>query len=387
MKLAELVARVPTVRLAGAADNERILDFFEREPMRTTGFAVQYRRRPDFFALLRCQGDRAHVLVSEDRAGRIQGVGTLSLRPAWIDGEPTTVGTFGDLRVRLDRDLAAQWRRLFGGLVAQAAEIDELADCAHWLTVVLDDNLPARRALAGARGGLPRVERLAPFTMRNLLLRLPRRRRRDPRWRVAPAGASDRAALEAFFEEENRRLPFGFRGELERRLRCWPRLRLADFALGRDDGGIVACVAPWSPLEAKQTVVSRLPPALRALGKASSWLPVPPLRVPAAGEPVRALYLTHLVFAQRLDAAARRSVFRALLDHLFDGWEDPDWHCVALCDFAAWDLGAELRGFVQQTVPISVYAVSPDANGDGATARNGAPAMSAVPPAFEMAMV
>jgi hypothetical protein len=66
-----------------------------------------------------------------------------------------------------------------------------------------------------------------------------------------------------------------------------------------------------------------------------------------------------------------------MLDHLFDRWQNADWHCVALCDFADWGLGAALRGFVQQTVPISIYAVGPAA---GAS-------RPADPPAFEMAMV
>jgi len=55
MKLAELVARYPDTRLATPADNAPILDFFERTPMHTPAFDVQYTRRPDFFTLLRYQ--------------------------------------------------------------------------------------------------------------------------------------------------------------------------------------------------------------------------------------------------------------------------------------------------------------------------------------------
>jgi len=384
MRLADFVSRVPMVRLATEADNARILDFFERAPMQTTGFAVQYRRRPDFFRLPRYQGDRAFVLLSDDGNGGVRGVGTLSLRPGWIDGRPTTVGYLGDLRVKLDRALSARWRSLFGELIARAGEIEELADCTHWFTTVLDDNRLARRALASSRRGLPRLAHIASFTMRNLLLRLPRLLRRQSRWHVATAGPGDRALLGAFFEDENRRLHFGFRGEFERRLGCWHGLSIADFVYAADDRGVVACVAPWSPAPVKQTVVSRLPLALRALGRVSSWLPSKPIRLPEPGEPLRTPYLTHLVFAERLGGEARRSVFRAMLDHLFDRWqqpEKPDWHCVALCDFAAWGLGAALRGFVQQTVPISVYSVlSPASGPTEARALAG-------PPAFEMAMV
>lgn len=383
MRLADLVARVPTARLATQADNARILEFFEAAPMRTTGFAVQYRRRPDFFRLLRYQGDRAFVIVSDDGQGGVQGVGTISLRPGWIDGRPTTIGYLGDLRMKFERALPTRWRQLFGELIARAGEIEELADCTHWFTTVLDDNRLARRALGSSRAGQPSLARLAPFTMRNLLMRLPRVRRRHSRWHVAAAGPGDRALLGDFFEQENQRLPFGFRGELERRLGCWDGLSISDFVYAADDRGVVACVAPWSPTPAKQTVVSRVPPSLRGLGRVSAWLPSPPIRIPEPGEPLRTPYLTHLVFAERLDPTARAAVFRAMLDHLFDRWRSADWHCVALCDFQAWGLGTALRGFVQQTVPITVYAVSAPASGRQRTADLPA----AGPPAFEMAMV
>ena len=42
MRLADLVARYPNTRLATPADNARILDFFERTPMHTSAFDVQY---------------------------------------------------------------------------------------------------------------------------------------------------------------------------------------------------------------------------------------------------------------------------------------------------------------------------------------------------------
>ena len=103
MRLAELVARYPNTRLATPADNARILDFFERTPMHTSAFDVQYTRRPDFFTLLRYQSDRAFVIITEDESGGIRSLATASLRPGWVKGQPTTIGYLGDLRVRFDR--------------------------------------------------------------------------------------------------------------------------------------------------------------------------------------------------------------------------------------------------------------------------------------------
>jgi hypothetical protein len=147
---------------------------------------------------------------------------------------------------------------------------------------------------------------------------------------------------------------------------------------------MVACVAPWSPEPVKQTVVSRLPASLRLAGMAGRALPFPPFtnfRVPARGETLRAPVLTHLTFAERLTPEDRAGVFLAMIDLIFDGRSKSDWHCLSLCDFAAWDLGKALKGFVQQTLPITVYAVTAPGSGQAEDLRG------ACPPGFEMAMV
>jgi len=395
MRLAELVARYPNTRLATPADNTRILDFFERTPMHTSAFDVQYTRRPDFFKLLRYQSDRAFVILTEDDAGRVRSLATASLRPGWVSGHPTTIGYFGDLRVRPDRVFSNAWRRLFADLVTRASDIEELADCTHWFTTVIDgnraalaalgnDHRSARTAQSARRSLQPSLVPIGPFTMRNLIMRLPLvgRSRVGGAWEVCDARTADGPALTAFFEEENRLVPLGFRGELARRMLCWDDLSIRDFVYAADDRGIAACMAPWSPSAAKQTIVSRVPTALRLLGRGARALPSPPVRVPEPGEPLRMPYLTHLTFASRLTPDVRARVFRGMLDRLFDRWRGADWHCIAVCDFDAWGLGRALRGFVQQTVPITVYAVVPPGRAPEAGAMT-----SAGPPAFEMAMV
>jgi len=240
MRLAELVARYPNTRLATPADNARILDFFERTPMHTSAFDVQYRRRPDFFRLLRYQSDRAFVILTENNCGDIRGLATASLRPGWADGQPTTIGYLGDLRVRLDRQFSGAWRRLFADLVTCAPHVEEMADCTHWFTTVIDRNRAALAALgAGGPSGQsgrgigrspqPALVPIGPFTMRNLVMRLPLAGRSRPRgsWEVCDARATDTPALTDFFEEENRRVPLGFRGELPRRLLRWEGLSIA----------------------------------------------------------------------------------------------------------------------------------------------------------------
>ena len=301
MRLADFVARTPTARLATPEDNPRILAFFDRAPMGASAFAVQYQRAPDFFHLLRWQSDRSHVFITVDERGAVRSMATVSLRPGWVDDRPTTVGYLGDLRVAFDRASIRRWRRFYGELLACAPEIEELADCTHWYTAVIDDNRLARLAIGHERAGAPVHVPLAAFTMRNLVARLPGFRPRLPRgWRVRSAAAGDAARIDDFFERENRALPLGFRAELGRRLARWDGLSLGDFLVVEDGDELLACAAPWSPAAAKRTVVSRVPVPLALAGRAARiWPGRAPLRVPVAGEPLRMLYLTNLVFARR----------------------------------------------------------------------------------------
>lgn len=390
-----MLAVHPSLRLATPDDNGRILDFFERASMSTSAFDVLYLRRPDFFRLLRLQSDRAYVVLDRDQRGEIRGVGTISLRPGWAEGRPTTIGYLGDLRIAKGRAASRVWRSFFADLVSQTPGIREFADCTHWHTAILDNNRGALAALR-PRAGRPALVPIGPFTMRNLIMRLPLagRHRATGSWKVGAAGPGDEGALQAFFEIENRRAPLGFRGEMARRISHWEGLSIGDFVCASDARGLVACVAPWSPASAKQTVVSRMPAGLRLLALAAKVFPAPPLRIPARGERLRSPYLTHLTFAERLTPEERADVFRAMLDFLFDGWRGADWHCVSFCDFQAWNLGRALKGYMQQTVPITVYAIRPpelfrdpfpdrsQANPPG-RAESGFP----TPPAFEMAMV
>jgi len=386
MRLQDFLSRYPGTRVASAADNERLLEFFEAAPMRTSGFEVRYQRRPDFFRLLAHQGDRAYVVMGEEPDGSVAGVGTLSLRPGWVEGRATTVGYLGDLRVRPGRRRSHLWRRIFAELLAESARVDEVSDCEHWLTAILDGNREARRALDGRHAEAPQLVPLAAFEMRNLMARLPvpwSRWRAHPRLRVFHASAAEAPSLENFLETVNRTRPFGFREPLARRLERWQGLRLEDFVCAADDQGVVACAAPWSPAPVKQTLVSRVPGWLRGLSALTAILPGHPLRVPGAGEALRAPTLTHVCFAERLGEAERVRVFRALLERILVTLADDDWHCLSLCDFRAWGLGRGLRDFVQQTVPISLYAVvAPGRSTDSARAL-----AASGPPAFEMAMV
>ncbi len=93
--------------------------------------------------------------------------------------------TSGDLRVSLDRVFSRRVApAVCGPDHAGARDIEELADCTHWFTTVIDGNRAALAALGNddrsersarrlRRPHQPSLVPIGPFTMRNLVMRLP----------------------------------------------------------------------------------------------------------------------------------------------------------------------------------------------------------------------
>ncbi len=337
---ASTVSSFPGCRLATRADNERLVRFYDRQAMGTSAFEVTYQRAPDFFRLLDHHADESLVFIHEGKGGELDGIATLSLRPGYVGGEPAMVGYLADLRVLPDRQVLRLWRGLYGEIVRAAA-----ARGCHFITAMMEDNTLARSALVSGKRGGPVYAPCGAFAMKNLLAKWPWAR--PPRdVTVTRATMAERNELLTFFEVRQRRRPFGFRDELQRRLERWAGLELGTFLLARRGGELVGCVAPWSPAAAKRTVVSRLPGYLGAMGKLF------PRRLPRAGEPLRILYLSCFEAAE--PHAARALVHAAYAVARRDGY-----HAAALADFDAAPLGPALRGFVSQDVRIALYTVHP----------------------------
>ncbi len=384
MRLSDVIRGVPGARLATPEDDPRVLAFFDESPMGTARFEIAYRRSPEFFRLLRYQADRAFVFLSEGDDARVRGIGSLSVRPGWVDGEPAQVGYLGDLRIAHDRRLLVHWRRAYAELVTRAAELDELGGPTHFVTAVMDENALARAALVRRRRDGPVYLPLSSFRMRTIVARRPWARRRAHPLVARPAVPSDLPAMSALFEARQRARLFGYRGDLERRLRVWDDLGLHRFYVVEDRAGALhGMTAVWAPTRAKTTLVSRLPPELAVAGAIARVLPgVPMVRLPRAGEPLRIGYLTCLELEGSLGARDREHALGALLDEVHRVERRKPWHGLALPEHEGFSLGRALDPFVTNDVPISLYTVHPPG-----TTRAPYDAPRSEPPAFEMALV
>jgi len=179
-----------TFRRAGPEDEPALRSLLHRTPL-PGPIRLSMRKEPDFFAAMAVEGERTDVLLAEERGnGRIVGVGARSEKRCTVNAadEPEVVGYLSSLRIeaqhRGGRVLKAGYQEMERMHAAGAARI--------YATTILEDNVPAIRALTSGRPGLPHYRDFGPFHTLMLSARaLPTRVR--GKHEAADAHAADRA--------------------------------------------------------------------------------------------------------------------------------------------------------------------------------------------------
>lgn len=379
-ELAELFHRHPYASLAGPHDNREILDFFDAAPLGGEGLKIRFVRSPDFFSFVRCRSEDGRVFLGRNGAGRLGAMGTLNLRPAYVNGELATVGYLGDLRVTPDRRLARGWREFYGDLLIEARNMADLGYCRHFLTSVMASN-PAALAALVRNGRNPfSYRKVCDYQMVNVLGRLPSQRARVAGLELSVSTAADMDALTNFLDGENRLAALGFtRAEWPRRLSAWRGFGPESFVIARRGGRIAGCLAPWSPSHAKRIVIERLPPLTR-LGFDVLRLARP--NIPRQGGELEVSYLTHLQITHEEPIEERRRIFRAMLDFAIDEKLAGEASLLSFFDDLSAPLMPASMPYLLQRSEMALYLVTPRSGKDSADGELGR-----LPPGFEIALV
>jgi hypothetical protein len=380
MDLASYVARYPNVRLAGRADNERILAFYRGLGMQGGGFNILFVKDPDYFRFLDCESAAHAVGIVEDDDGNVEGMFAFGIRPCYVEGRREHVVHVSDLRFtsRRKRKSKFEWKTMARDLCDELPTIDDFKGARYLLGSFVMANEKARKAIASQEAPFD-ISPLANYKMVNLLARKPlkwaglRRTKGDPGVEVSRGSEADREDLRQFLDRQARRRALGyvFDGpdeELGRRLRVWDGFTMGSFFIARDTGAgagagasagagaILGCFAVWDPSAVRRIIVDRFPPALAAVASV-----IRPLarKIPRPGEALRILYLTTQELDLELPATRRAAVFAALLDALADSGVAKDFHMVAMCDYDNETLlpRVEPNYFTTQT-PTLLYQLS-----------------------------
>lgn len=230
------------IELAGKGDDAALRRLLQETPV---GGAVSlgFQREPDFFLAAEVEGERHQTIVARDEHG-LHGLGSRSVRTAWVNGCPQRLGYLSQLRI------AAGWRGRPGWLQAGYARLRALhdqGDAPFYVTTVASDNRRARRILEAGLAGMPFYRPVD--TMATLAFAT-----RPSAEEVGPADLEEVSAFLQAIHPHYQFAPCWTPDVLEDARRC-RGLSAADFLAVRRGGRLVACGAIWDQRAFKQVVL------------------------------------------------------------------------------------------------------------------------------------
>jgi hypothetical protein len=283
-----------------------------RRLLRESAFAgsvcLSLEREPDSRLAAWIEGDLHETIVVRHRQGNeAVAIASRSVRSAFLNGSPTTLGYLGQLRI--DR----RYRRHRGLLDAGFRFCRELherhgressAAPEIYLASVVADNLPARRLLSRRVAGWPTFE--PTDTLVSLAIPLERRPPILPAGLQLRRGSADLAGdIVACLNRNGRRFQFfpaWTRADLLSPMRT-RGLALEDFVVALRDGRVIGCAACWDQRAFKQVRVrgyarrvARLRPVINLFSPA---LGVP--RLPPVGAQLQNAYVSHIAVDRTID--------------------------------------------------------------------------------------
>nr|WP_295906206.1 hypothetical protein [uncultured Bdellovibrio sp.] len=354
MDISEFLKPHPGVTVATEKDNQEILNFFSQTQIQGRGLNIAYDRAPDFFAFLKIHSPRVLVLIYRGVAGDIQGVATMLFRKGYVDGKVSEVCYLGDLRMGFDRKGAVLWRKIYGEFFARKNEIDQLKNVELFYTCLIDDNELSQRSLARNKKSGFAYHRVCPYSMVTLMMKKPGLPASPTEYEVTEDPSLE--TLIDFYKknEDSTTAGYLYSQEILERLKKWPQLSKKDFLIVRHEGRVVAACALWSPRECKRILLTRVPFHLRAV---FSFLRVLSFgKFQFAGE-LKVLYVTHLLFDQKLSQDEKVKIFKEVLKEAWKVREKKGYHFLSFCDFKETSLKAAADSFITNDVAMAIHEV------------------------------
>lgn len=365
---------------AGPEDDEEIRALYSDTPMGSF-FRVRFCRQPSFFDALPAMGKRNTVLIVRDRGkGMAAGMGCLSVRDAFVNGEPREIGYLSSLRVRPEY----QGGTVTAGIYRFLRELPDGGALPFFTTTIVDGNEPAAAALTSGRAGLPvylpwgrynvfAID-LGPWKRGGIALAGKGLRPSDPAGEeagvsISPASTSEMPEIASWLDSRGRAMQFrpAMRGEVSTTMggsapALPPGIKAGDFLVARrihdragrstlpdrdsatggpgSAGEMAGVIALWDQRGFKQDVIEGYPPWLDIMrplvNLASPVVGFTPLPAPGSVLPVcfgafptadDNLTMKSLVHAASSMAGARG------FGMLLLGFHEDDPRCLALTSF------------------------------------------------------
>lgn len=349
-------ARGVSVRVADREDSAALCALLRKVHIRSA-LDITQERDPDFFRLLDMHLGEHEVLIAEGKDGSPGGLGTLSVRPGWVDGERRSVGYLGDLRIVPGSRAAVVMPKVFEIFLRRARE---RWGAELFYTVIFDENELARKVLVERRDerrrSLPIYRPMTPFEMTNVQFTLPRGR---PSRQVTHATERDLDELVEFLARHAKTRVMGDVLDADRlaaRFRTWPGFSIESFLLVRDARGRIAgCTAPFDTTSFKRTRVLGYYDHMRWVRRffdlGAKLLRYTPL--PAPGDTFRFAFLSHLEIE-----GDDPGLLKDLLLQCYRELRPKKLHFLSAMIPRGSPLARAFSGFTVNRTPMTVYSVT-----------------------------
>ncbi|MCP4130207.1 MAG: hypothetical protein GY754_04415 [bacterium] len=284
---------------------------------------LSYARDPDFFHGLDIQGKFNQIGTCAD-GERITGIGTRSVKPMYINGEPMDFGYLSGLRAVNDHR---------GGITLKIFtllnEVHNDKRAKGYINTIVDDNNFATAALASGRPGMPKYLDWGKYFTYAINLN----KRRKPRVSVpgiSLSKGSDTTLEEIvdFINTQGKKKQFfpvftveDFKSEYTRDFNS------SDFYVARKDGEIVGVIGKWDQSKYKQNIVrgyhgymKYLRPFINTGFRIAGYKPLPNV-----GNQVKMFYLSFVAIKEN-----NVDIFSALLEQAYLDNKDGEYnYCLA----------------------------------------------------------
>jgi hypothetical protein len=335
--------------LAGEAEDEALRTLLRRISM-PGNITLSFQREPSFLLAEQAGSIASQVMICKDRTkDQIVGMGSRSIRNAYIDGKPARTGYLSMLRgvpeARGNIALARGYRYL-RTLHADGA-------VPYYFTTILDDNIDAKNLLTSTRGGLPVYQPVARLITYLIPLRR-NRQRKSARNAVSRIDQRQLPQAITFLQQWNSQHQFAPVYTLEDMLgqsKLLPAFSWENFYTYKEQSEICGTLGVWDQHSFKQTVVtaySRKMQLLRPFYNLYATITGNP-RLPPTGSQIKLLYASFL--------SGSESAFEALLNQIRIDWSGKgyDYLSTGICEDSK--LSPIASRYATQQISSTIYIV------------------------------
>jgi hypothetical protein len=298
------------IELATPPEDSELRALLRRTPV-PGKISVTFEREPDFFSSCRIRGDFFQVGVGRDRkTGKIIGLGTRSIAPAFINGEPMPLGYLADLRLEPDYRGGTLIARGYRFLKA----LHEDGRARLYTTMIFAGNAVALKTIASGRAGLPKYHDMGVIHSPGINIR----RKKPPIRATCEILRGSNELLPEIVDclnRNNARRQFAPVHTVSMFQKQWRDFRAQDFYVAIRNSRVIGALARWDQSSFKQTRVAGYARPLRWLVSFANALR--PLtgapRYPKPGEELAYFYISFIAVDDD-----DLSIFQALLRHAYN---------------------------------------------------------------------